>query len=248
MSTERFSLRGCEDYSDIIIEHADWPGVAWRLMIPEYGWIGKAVRVRKVEWRSGGSSVSWRWADEDAKKRAGNDFWGSAGVLNSEEILYELTFKNIGRDAWRKTESSLICLISGGVPQFHDFEGHRTFVHECKKKGFVDIDAMQNGKWAEHRMWGARVPEFAGEARPTVERLMGKISRDGLYVLGIATDSAVGVSCNHQEHMSCIHSNPHWGPLRPGEEKTIHGRIYLLRGTLDDLLSRYTRDFGMLCP
>ena len=87
---------------------------------------------------------------------------------------------------------------------------------------------------------------MAGD-RPAVERFMVKVSEDGEFVLGIATDEAVGVSCNHQETMSCIHSNPLWGPLSPGEAKTVNGKIYLFRGTPDDLLGRYERDFGLLC-
>ncbi len=245
---EGFRLKGREDYSDILIEHTDWPGTLWRLMIPEYAWIGEAERARKVEWTEReGSCVSWRWADEEAKRQAGNDFWGSARVLGREEIQYELTFQNLGEEAWRQGQSSLICLISGNAPQFHDYEGHRTFVYECTRKRFIDIDEIQDGRWADHRMWGGKLPGFAGEGRPAVERLMLKISKDGEYVLGIATDEAIGVSCNHQESMSCIHSNPHWGALAPGQSKTVHGRIYLFRGTAQDILGRCRKDFGSVC-
>ena len=78
------------------------------------------------------------------------------------------------------------------------------------------------------------------EDRASVEKLRGKLMQ-------IATDDAVGVSCNHQIPMSCIHSNPFWGPLAPGQEKTVHGKIYLFRGDLGAMVARYRRDFGMVC-
>jgi hypothetical protein len=242
MAFKGFVLEGREDYSDIVIRHSTWPGSSWRLMIPEYGWIGESVRSRGVNWPvREGREVSWRWTDPGSR----NEFDGSAGVINDEEIEYRLNFTNTGEEKWGRGSSSLICLISGGVPAFHDYEGHRTFVHECGK-GFVDIDAIQGGVWAEHRMWGGKVPALAGD-RPAVERFMVKVSRDGEFVLGIATDDATGVSCNHQLRMSCIHSNPLWGPLSPGESKNVRGKIYLFRGTREDVLDRYDQDFGRLC-
>jgi hypothetical protein len=242
MAFKGFVLEGRKDYSDIVIRHSAWPGASWRLMIPEYGWIGESIRSRGVDWLvREGCEVSWSWTDPGSN----NSFKGSARVLDYDQIEYRLTFTNTGEEKWRRGSSSLICLISGDAPAFHDYEGHRTFVYECKK-GFVDIDAIQGGIWAEHRMWGGRVPALAGN-RPAVERFMVKVSTEGGFVLGIATDEATGVSCNHQEQMSCIHSNPLWGPLSPGESKTVRGKIYLFRGTREDVLERYERDFGRLC-
>jgi hypothetical protein len=243
-----FKLQGRDDYSDVLLEHSSWPGARWRLMIPEYGWVGKARRSRKVEWpvRSG-SSVSWRWDDGEASRAAGNGFWGEAMVVNSEEVEYTLTFRNLGPGTWSERQSSLICLISGDVPAFHDYGGHRTFVYECESGGFIDADSLIGGDWPDHRMCGARTPGNALAGEPAVESLMAKVSEDGTSILAIATDPSIGVSCNHQESMSCIHSNPLWGALPPGEESTVRGKIYLFEGTLDEALARYERDFGMLC-
>ena len=37
--------------------------------------------------------------------------------------------------------------------------------------------------------------------------------------------------------------NPDWGLLKPGEEATARGKIYLLKGTLAGLWQRYEADF-----
>ena len=71
---------------------------------------------------------------------------------------------------------------------------------------------------------------------------MAKVSRDGKWVLAIASDAGRGVSFNLQRGTGCIHQNPHWGKLKAGEEKAIHCRVYLIRGTLDDVWERYTQD------
>jgi hypothetical protein len=40
-----------------------------------------------------------------------------------------------------------------------------------------------------------------------------------------------------------MHACVRVGPLAPGESKTIRGRLYLFRGTKDDCVARYQRDF-----
>ena len=32
--------------------------------------------------------------------------------------------------------------------------------------------------------------------------------------------------------------------LQPGEEATVHGAVCFFRGSLDDMMERYLRDFG----
>jgi hypothetical protein len=41
-----------------------------------------------------------------------------------------------------------------------------------------------------------------------------------------------------------MHLSIRIGPLRPGESKTIRGKIYLFEGDKDKLLQRYRGDFG----
>jgi len=79
---------------------------------------------------------------------------------------------------------------------------------------------------------------------PLVERLSAKTSADGEWALGLAVDRAVSLSFNFQRTVSCIHSNPSWGLLKPGEEATARGRVYLVKGGLEDLYGRCAEGFG----
>ena len=47
----------------------------------------------------------------------------------------------------------------------------------------------------------------------------------------------------HQIWPSCIHANPEWGDLNPGEERRACGKVYYFEGTKDELFSRYQSDF-----
>ncbi len=75
-------------------------------------------------------------------------------------------------------------------------------------------------------------------------RVMAKTSKDGRWILGIASDNATGISFNLNPNTGCIHQNPFWGKLKAGEEKQTHVRVYLIKGALDDLWDRYLADFA----
>ena len=130
------------------------------------------------------------------------------------------------------------CLISGGAPSFVDYEARRTFVR--RGSGFVTMNEIVEGKFASHRMCGIAVSR---EGDQPVSRLAAKISADGKWVLGLAVDRAGSLSFNFQKRTSCIHSNPSWPLLKVGEQATARGRMYLLKGSLDDLWRRYVDDF-----
>jgi hypothetical protein len=94
------------------------------------------------------------------------------------------------------------------------------------------------------RMTGWRVTPGATAADAVSERLMIRQPRgDSDLVIGIATDIADSVSSNHQFWPSCIHSNPGWKELAPGEKQTARGKVYIFHGTKDEMLDRYRRDF-----
>ena len=101
------------------------------------------------------------------------------------------------------------------------------------------MNEIVGGKFQPHRMCGVSVKR---EGKPAGERLAAKVSNDGKWVTGIAADIAGSLSFNFQLQASCMHSNPTWPSLKPGEQANAKGRIYLLPGGLDDLWERYRKD------
>jgi len=224
--------------------HSILPASSWVLRVTEYAYydteLQRNVPARGVAWNVGSDhkSAEFRWeASDDLKRKMALDFWGEY-TAHSDHLDFTITGKNVGMAVWDRPRLSLICLISGGAPPFVDYEAHRTFVRRGHE--FVTMNEIVKGEFASHRMCGVSVSR---DGEQPVSRLAAKVSADGKYVLGLAVDRAGSLSFNFQDRTSCIHSNPTWPLLKPGEQATARGRVYLFQGTLDDLWQRYLTDF-----
>ena len=67
--------------------------------------------------------------------------------------------------------------------------------------------------------------------------LMLRESTDGEWVTGIAWDRFL--SAQGHNPWQCMHLCINVGPLKPGETRRINGRIYLFRGSRDELYKRH---------
>jgi hypothetical protein len=95
---------------------------------------------------------------------------------------------------------------------------------------------------------GLELPENAdatswGRAAVTSDfGLVAGVSPDGKHVLGLAWPQPKSILSNWL--IPCFHADPLL-PTCPAKERiVVRGRIYLLKGTLDDLLDRYRADFA----
>jgi len=229
----------------LVITHPACLGRSLILRIPEY------LRRKPGKTACSPGSMAWevveldrrlryRWAaDAATKAEAGIDFEAEAWSGDGE-VRFEVTVQNTGQGP-NPSEPSLFCLQAGGCSDFHDYHGERTFLR-CGEQWRTVADLI-GGRWEDHRMCGFAVDPAADAAAPVTARLMVKESADGGMVLGIAVDTATRLSCNHQLWPSCIHANPEWGDVAPGESKTARGKVYWFRGSKDELLARHRRDF-----
>jgi hypothetical protein len=69
--------------------------------------------------------------------------------------------------------------------------------------------------------------------------LIVRESSDGQWVTGISWDQFVSVQAHNPWH--CMHHSVRVGPLKKNESKVIPGRIYLFRGTKEDVLTKYRK-------
>lgn len=67
-------------------------------------------------------------------------------------------------------------------------------------------------------------------------------SRDGGWVIAQAYADGTTVASN--AHYSCLHARPRWPDIPPGEERSVLGKYYFLKGGPSELLTRWTKDFG----
>jgi hypothetical protein len=72
--------------------------------------------------------------------------------------------------------------------------------------------------------------------------LIVRESLDGEWVTGIAWERYL--SSQGHNPWKCMHLSIRVGPLAPGKERTIKGRVYLFQGTKEECYERYLRDFG----
>jgi len=84
---------------------------------------------------------------------------------------------------------------------------------------------------------------------PTSQRnahagLIIRESEDNKWVTGIAWESYLSVQGHNP--WKCMHLSVRVGPLKLGENKTIRGKIYLFKGSKEDILNRYKKDFSHL--
>lgn len=70
--------------------------------------------------------------------------------------------------------------------------------------------------------------------------LIGCFSDDGERLMAMAWDKTHEL---FQGVIVCIHNDPHVGGLKPGETKTLRGKVYFLKNDPSALLRRYRRDF-----
>jgi len=73
-----------------------------------------------------------------------------------------------------------------------------------------------------------------------VNGLIGCVSADDRYLLAMAWDYTQEL---FQGVIVCLHNDPRVGGLKPGETKTLHGKIYFMKNDPEALLKRYKRDF-----
>lgn len=66
-------------------------------------------------------------------------------------------------------------------------------------------------------------------------------SEDGGWVTGVAWEDFLCVQGHNP--WSCLHTCVRVGSLAPGESRTLRGRLYLFRGTKEECLARFRREF-----
>ncbi len=120
-------------------------------------------------------------------------------------------------------------LIKGQYPrEIHFNHKFRTTIMNRKKER-DDGDFVFSDKWPT-------------SDRDAYSGLIIRESDDKQWVMGIAWESFI--SAQGHNPWKCMHLSVRLGPLKQGEKKTIRGRIYLFKGSKEDCLRYFKKDFS----
>lgn len=170
----------------------------------------------------------------------------------------ELKVTNTNSHDWPDIAAIVPCVspeyAKFGVPQnpFFFDEGHeRTWFlgHdglELLKQREIHFNAeLKSSVLQRSQNQSGTFPKFSYKW-PTSDKdaargLMVRESIDRTWVAGVAWSDFL--SAQGHNPRKCMHLSVQLGPLRVGESKTIHGRLYLFEGTKQDCVRRFERDF-----
>jgi hypothetical protein len=97
---------------------------------------------------------------------------------------------------------------------------------------------------AEHLSEGGRFlfsNKWPSSEVDAVAGVLVRESEDGKWVTAVAWEDVLAVQGHNP--WNCLHVCVRLGALKPGESRTVRGRLYLFEGNRDECLARYRRDF-----
>lgn len=177
-------------------------------------------------------------------------------IAGNDDVTFKLTAHNptetISEAHWAQP-----CVQLGGFTGMTSPDrGPKGAPEDYLSKCFIYLNGqltrMPTQPWAEKGFYTpgqewcpAHVPRTDVNPRPLSELvpsngLIGCFSGDEKLIFGTAWEPYQEL---FQGIFRCLHSDFRIGGLKPGERKTIRGKIYLLSGDSDELEGRYKKDF-----
>ena len=238
-----------ESAKSVSIQHPAFPETLFCYVVPES--MGNAEQGTIY---SHGDMNPVVWTDPDEKGTIGfkgeNDSAEFAVKLTPSEDSVEIlqTVLNKTEKVWNHVYS-FPCLATLYVPEIRDFDMTRTYI-PIEGKGALTtrevfgkevsrgICRMVKPTFGKHEF----ADQFPTSALKASKPYLFMVSKDKKWIAAMATKEAAFLFTNGGN--SCIHACPYFGQINPGEEKTILSRIYIIKGTAEDLEHRYKQDFN----
>ena len=172
----------------------------------------------------------------------------------------EIQITNTTDYTWPEIAGIIPCFFPGSFtpkktgpplcPEFTDLERQRTFF-----VGADGLDLLENRDIHFNHAFRPQIKEISPNDEfvftvkwPTSKKdayagLMVREDADGDWVAGIAWDDFI--SAQGHNPLKCMHLGARVGPLKPGETKTIRGKVYLFKGSKEECLKRFKEDFNI---
>lgn len=175
---------------------------------------------------------------EGEPEEIGLECEGQLEVLSPASVAFEASLHNLHEAPVFAAHHTLLLDLSARA-EFHDRSGERTFVYT--NTGWCPLpDLIGRSAPAGATM---RVGASYSGGRTVIWKIIARASLSGEYVIALALDRGYAFSSNHPEWPDGLLGGCRWGTLGPDETKTMHGRVYLVRGNLNDVRRLYAKDF-----
>ncbi|NQT52771.1 SUMF1/EgtB/PvdO family nonheme iron enzyme [bacterium] len=165
-------------------------------------------------------------------------------VPRADAVDFTIALRNLTDKPLTAVHSNT-CFNVQASPYFNDPERVRSFVWtDAGPTGLLEMPIQPNSGEPLHGGWSVAAPGKPAPKGGSTARhaFIATRSRDAQWV--IAQAYAEGASVATNAHYSCLHTRPRWPDIPPGEERSVLGKLYFIKGGPDELLSRWQADFA----
>lgn len=225
--------------------------------------------VQGGEHKSGLSDWAWTIDSEGKRAQSKSDWFkiSAEATTDGADLLLEVT-NNTDRD-WPDIAAIIPCFnpgfdrhkVTDAVPNPNFFDDDYSGTYFLGKDGlelirgefpreihFNQSKISSVEDWSKEREDGQFVwyHKWPTSKRNAYAGLMVRESEDRKQTMAIAWDSFL--TAQGHNPWKCLHLSVRLGPMKPGETKTIRGKVYLFDGSKEDCLEKYRRDFPSVDP
>ena len=205
---------------------------------------GRLVTFPNVVWRRRGST--WEYSCQDTRGR-----WALSGRVSQKAWGWTtaLSIRNLGNRAWHNVVAAT-CLSLVGAPDFVDGSRLRTFQRTggCLVNLARDIAGVEYGPHLISYCASAQELDRSERHRkkweiarePSDDGIIGVASSTG-YAMTVTWESVSHLQSNTTGAFRCIHANPAFGSVGPGQSKTVRGLVVVHLGEVSSAWSETLR-------
>jgi formylglycine-generating enzyme required for sulfatase activity len=158
-------------------------------------------------------------------------------------VGFTIAIRNLTEEPFTGVHTNT-CFNVHASPYFENPERTRSYVWtDAGPTCMLEMPIAHRSGEPLHGGWGVARPDQEAPVGGNLVRrpIIAIASRDAQWIIAQAYGEGTSVATN--AHYSCLHARPRWPDVPPGEERSVTGKYYFLRGGTEELLERWKADF-----